>query len=70
MKKPPAVKANEALADVPWDDDEDSIDETLNNLADTSNDLEETNGAGGPNDRVGVYSDSANDSALRFGRSK
>ncbi len=30
MKKPPAVEANEALADVPWDNDEDSIDEELN----------------------------------------
>ena len=30
MKKPPAVEANEALADVPWDNDKDSIDEELN----------------------------------------
>ena len=59
MKKPPAVEANEALADVPWDNDEDSIDEELNQ-ADTNNVLEEI-------DRAGVYSDSANDSALRFG---
>ena len=30
MKKPPAVEGNEALADVFWDDDEDSIDEEFN----------------------------------------
>jgi hypothetical protein len=66
MKKPPAVEANEALADVPWDNDENSIDEELNQ-ADTNNVLEENNGAGGPIDRAGVYSDSANNSALRFG---
>ena len=36
MKKPPAVEGNEALADVPWDNDDDSIDEELNQ-ADTSN---------------------------------
>ncbi len=65
-QKPPTVEANEALADVPWDNDDDSIDEELNQ-ADTSNVLEENHGAGGPNDGVGVYSDSANDSALRFG---
>jgi hypothetical protein len=59
LKKPPAVEANEALADVPWDstDEDSSIDEELNQ-ADTRNVLEETNGAGGPNDRAGVYSDS------------
>jgi hypothetical protein len=39
MKKPPAVEANEALADVPWDNDENSIDEELNQ-ADTNNVLE------------------------------
>ena len=65
-QKPPTVEGNEALADVPWDNDDDSIDEELNQ-ADTSNVLEENHGAGGPNDGVGVYSDSANDSALRFG---
>jgi hypothetical protein len=42
------VEANEALADVPWDNDEDSIDEELNQ-ADTNNVLEEI-------DRAGVYS--------------
>jgi hypothetical protein len=66
MKKPPAVEANEALVDVPWDNDEDSIDDTLIQ-GDTSNVLEENDGAGGPNDQVGVYSDSAHDSAVRFG---
>ena len=47
MKKPPAVEANIALADVPWDNDKDSIDEELNQ-ADTNNVLEEI-------DRAGVY---------------
>jgi hypothetical protein len=66
MTKPPAVEVNEALADVFWDDDKDSINKELNQ-ADTNNVLEENHSAGGPNDQVGVYSDSANNSALRFG---
>ena len=66
MKKPPSVEANGASAEVPWDNDEDSIYDELNH-EDTSNDWEENNSAVGPNDRAGVYSDSANDSALRFG---
>ena len=53
-QKPPTVEANEALADVPWDNDDDSVDEELNQ-ADTSNVLEENHGAGGPNDQVGVF---------------
>ncbi len=65
MQQPP-VEDNEASADYPWDNDEDSIDDELNQ-GDTINVLDETNGAGGPNDRAGVYTDSANDSALRFG---
>ena len=61
MQQPP-VEDNEASADYPWDNDEDSIDDELNQ-ADTINVLDETNGAGGPNDRAGVHTDSANDSA-------
>jgi hypothetical protein len=66
MKKPPVSDANGASADVPWDNDDNSIDEELNH-GDTSNVFDVNNGAVGPNNRSGVYSDSANNSALRFG---
>ena len=60
----PPVEHQEALTEYPWDD-KDSLEE-LDQSA-TGNFADDNNAPGAPNNQAGIYSESANNIALKFG---
>jgi hypothetical protein len=62
---PPPVEHQEALTEYPWDDKDslDGLDEaSIGHFAEDDN-----NPSGAPNNQAGIYSESANNTALKFG---
>jgi hypothetical protein len=62
---PPPVEHQEALTEYPWDDKDalDGLDEaSIGHFAEDDN-----NPSGAPNNKAGIYSESANNTALKFG---
>jgi hypothetical protein len=59
--QPPATEAQESLIEYPWDED-DSVHESKD-----ASSVEDIISTGAPNNQAGVYTESANDAALRFG---
>jgi hypothetical protein len=61
--QPPPLKHLEALTEYPWDDEK-----SLNELheAISANFMDDNSNSGAPNNQAGIYSESANDAALRF----
>jgi hypothetical protein len=59
--QPPAADAQEPLMEYPWDEDD-----YLHESEDASS-LKDILSTGAPNNQAGVYTESANDAALRFG---
>ena len=62
--QPPPLEHLEALTEYPWDDEE-----SLNELHEAVivKSTYDNRGSGAPNKQAGVYSESANDAALKFG---
>jgi hypothetical protein len=58
--QPPPLEHLEALTEYPWDDEELHEAVSLNSIDDNS-------ASGTPNNQAGIYSESANDAALKFG---
>jgi hypothetical protein len=55
LHPPPALEHQETLTEYPWDD-KDSLDG-----------LDDNNPSGAPSNQAGIYSESANNTALKFG---
>ena len=65
MLHPPPVEHQEAFTEYPWDDKDslDGLDEaSIGNFAEDDN-----NPSGAPNNQAGIFSESANNTALKFG---
>jgi hypothetical protein len=62
--QPPTMEHLEAFTEYPWDDEE-----SLNELQEAViiNSMDDNSSSGAPNNQAGVYSEFANDAALRFG---
>jgi hypothetical protein len=62
--QPPPVEHQKKLIDYPWDN-EDSLHEVDETASGTF--TQDNNGSSAPNNYAGIYSESANDAALRYG---